>query len=287
MAPPAFNFNVFMEKEKLATNGSNFTEWALNLRILLSAAQKQYVLEAPLGPPPFEDAPDEEKNVYQTRQEDHNLVHCGILYGLELELRKRFDNGNAFDTMGELKMIFDTHAALESYNASEKFFSWMMEEHSSVSDHVLKMSGYADKLVSLGITIPIDLGIHRVLQSLPPSYKSFVMNYNMQGMKKALPELLSMLKTAEVEIKKEHQVLMINRNTGSRKTRRENGREVRAASLLPCLKRTPELDLSLIPSATIVRGLATGSATAPSIWQTRRPARQTKVYMIYMLLICT
>ena len=168
----------------------------MNLRILLTAAQKQYVLDAPLGPPPAPDAPDEEKNVYITRQGDHNLVHCGILYGLEPELRKRFENGNAFDTMGELKMIFDTHAAVESYNATEKFFSCMMEENSSVSEHVLKMSGYADKLVSLGITIPIDLGIHRVLQSLPPSYKSFVMNYNMQGMKKSLPKLLSMLKTA-------------------------------------------------------------------------------------------
>src|SRR3954467_10565927 len=93
----------------------------------------------------------------------------------------------------------------------------MMEEHSSVSEHVLKMSGYADKLVSLGIMIPIDLGIHHVLQSLPPSYKSFVMNYNMPGMKKSLPELLSMLKTAEVEIKKEHQVLMINKTTGFKK----------------------------------------------------------------------
>ena len=38
MAPPAFNFNLFMEKEKLATNGSNFTNWAMNLRILLNAA---------------------------------------------------------------------------------------------------------------------------------------------------------------------------------------------------------------------------------------------------------
>ena len=53
MAPPAFNFNVFMEKEKLAANGSNFTNWAMNLRILLSAAQKKYVLEASLGPPTF------------------------------------------------------------------------------------------------------------------------------------------------------------------------------------------------------------------------------------------
>src|SRR4051812_24164590 len=202
MAPPAFNFNVFMEKEKLATNGSNFTEWAMNLRILLSAAQKQYVLEAPLGPQPFEDAPDEEKNVYQTRQEDQNLVHCGILYGLEPELRKRFENNTTYDTIQELKMIFDCHAAVESYEASKKFFICMMEEHNSVSEHVLIMFGYAEKLIALGISIPIDLGIHRVLQSLPPSYKSFVMNYNMQGMKKSLPELLTMLKTAEVSIKK-------------------------------------------------------------------------------------
>ena len=117
-------------------------------------------------------------------------------------------------------MIFDTHAAVESYNASEKFFSCMMEENSSVNEQVLKMSGYADNLVSLGITIPIDLGIHRVLQSLPPIYKSFVMNYNMQGMKKSLPELLPMLKTAEVEIRKEHQVLMISRTTGFKKDKK-------------------------------------------------------------------
>jgi hypothetical protein len=108
MAPPALNFNAFMEKEKLATNGSNFTNWALNLRILLNASQKGYVLEAPLGNPPAEDAPDEEKNVFLTCKEDHRLVHCGILYGLEPELRKRFENSNAYDTMGELKLIFET-----------------------------------------------------------------------------------------------------------------------------------------------------------------------------------
>jgi hypothetical protein len=47
MAPPALNFNMFMEKEKLAINGSNLTNWALNLRILLNASQKGYMLEAP------------------------------------------------------------------------------------------------------------------------------------------------------------------------------------------------------------------------------------------------
>src|SRR3954469_2093340 len=82
---------------------------------------------------------------------------------------------------------------------------------------VIKMSGHAIKLQSLGIVIPNALGIHRVLQSLPPSYKNFVMNYNMQNMDKSLLELFSMLKSAEVEIKKEHQVLLVNKTTKFKK----------------------------------------------------------------------
>ena len=79
------------------------------------------------------------------------------------------------------------------------------------------MSGHASKLQSLGIVIPNTLGVYRILQSLPPSYKNFVMNYNMHCMNKTLPELSSMLKTAEVEIKKEHQVLMVNKTTKFKK----------------------------------------------------------------------
>ena len=41
--------NVFLEKEKLKDDGSNYTDWVRNLRIILIAAQKNYVLEAPLG----------------------------------------------------------------------------------------------------------------------------------------------------------------------------------------------------------------------------------------------
>jgi len=56
-----------MEKKRLATNGRNFTKWDLNLTILLKAAQKTYVLDAPLGAPPADEAPDEDKNVFLTR----------------------------------------------------------------------------------------------------------------------------------------------------------------------------------------------------------------------------
>ena len=92
-----------------------------------------------------------------------------------------------------------------------------MEENSFVSEHILKMSGYNNHLIQLGVNLPDDCVIDRILQSLPPSYKSFVMNYNMQGMNKTITELFAMLKAAEVEIKKEHQVLMVNKTTSFKK----------------------------------------------------------------------
>ncbi|KAK1677053.1 hypothetical protein QYE76_037901 [Lolium multiflorum] len=52
MASPSISFNQFLEKEKLKSNGSNFTDWFRHVRIFLGGGNLQYVLEAPLGPPP-------------------------------------------------------------------------------------------------------------------------------------------------------------------------------------------------------------------------------------------
>ena len=106
----------------------------------------------------------------------------------------------------ELKLIFQANARVERYEVSNKFYSCKMEENSSVSEHILRMFGYNNHLTQLGVNLPDDSVIDRVLQSLPPSYNSFMMNYNMQWMEKTIPELFAMLKVAEVETKKEHQV---------------------------------------------------------------------------------
>jgi hypothetical protein len=97
----------------------------------------------------------------------------------------------------------------------------MMEENSSVSEHVLKMSGYDDKLISMEIMIYNELGIHRFLPSLPPR---FLMNYNILGMRKSLPELLPMLKIAEMDIKMEHQVLMVNKSINFKKGKKDKSK---------------------------------------------------------------
>src|SRR3989337_2406797 len=107
-----------------------------------------------------------------------------MLYGLEPGLQIRFEHHEAYEMFQELKLVFQVHARVERYDTSDKFFSCKMEENSSVSEHVLKMSGYFNHLNQLGVNLPGEVAIDRVLQSLPPSYKGFVMNYNMQGMEK-------------------------------------------------------------------------------------------------------
>ena len=141
------NFNAFLEKAKLKDDGSNYTDWVHNLRIILIAAQKNYVLEAPLGARPAADATDDVKNVLQSKADDYSIVQCAMLYGLESGLLRRFERHGAYEMFQELKLIFQANARIERYEVSNKFYSCQMEENSSVSEHILKMCGYNNHLI--------------------------------------------------------------------------------------------------------------------------------------------
>ena len=87
--------------------------------------------------------------------------------------------------------------------------------------------------------------------------------------------LLAMLKAAEVEIKKEHQVLMVNKTTSFKKEGKgkKKGNFKKNDKQVAAQKKKPSLDLSLRLSASTAKGLVTGCGTAPSIWRIRRMAR--------------
>ena len=105
---PTFNLGPFLEKEKLKTDGSNFTSWFRTLRILLVPLKLTYVLEAALGDAPRATATQDEKNVYLTKSEDSALVQSGMLYAMEAELQKRFEKMSAYEIITDLKSRFCT-----------------------------------------------------------------------------------------------------------------------------------------------------------------------------------
>ena len=111
------------------------------------------------------------------------------------------------------------------------------------------MSGYSNRLAKLGTALPQEAITDIILQSLPPSYKSFVLNYNMQGMNKSPGELFAMLKVAESEIRKEHQVLMVNKTTGFKKSgkgkkgnSKKSGKAIGPPMKKPKARRKPETE---------------------------------------------
>ena len=65
---------MFLEKTKLKDDGSNDADWVRDLRIILIAAQKNYVLDAPLGDRPIAGADADVMNVWLAQYDDYLIV---------------------------------------------------------------------------------------------------------------------------------------------------------------------------------------------------------------------
>mgnify|MGYP005837628087 FL=1 len=65
---------MFLEKTKLKDDSSNDADWVHDLRIILIAAQKNYVLDAPLGDRPVAGADADVMNVWQAWYDDYLIV---------------------------------------------------------------------------------------------------------------------------------------------------------------------------------------------------------------------
>ena len=81
---------MFLEKTKLKNVSTNDADWIRDLRIILIATQKNYVLDAPLGDNPIAGADADVMNVWLAQYDDYLIVLCTMLYVLESGLQKRF-----------------------------------------------------------------------------------------------------------------------------------------------------------------------------------------------------
>ena len=86
-----------------------------------------------------------------------------MLYGLEPGLQKLFERQGAYEMFQELKLVFQTHAHVERYETFDKHFAYKMEENSSTSEHVLRISEYYNRLNQVGVNLPYKIVIDKVL----------------------------------------------------------------------------------------------------------------------------
>ena len=205
-----------LEKEKL--NGTNFIDWYRNLRIVLRQEKKEYVLEQPYPNDLPDNASNADRTAYEKHCDDSVNVSCLMLATMSPDLQKQYEHTDAYHMIGGLRGMFENQARVERYNISKSLFSCRLAEGSPVSPHVIKMIGYIETLDRLGSEIHDDIAVDVILQSLPPSYEPFIMNFQMNGMEKLLFELHGMLKTAEESIKKStNHVMVVQKENRKRK----------------------------------------------------------------------
>ena len=65
---------MFLEKTKLKDDSSNDADWVHDLRFILIVAQKNYVLDAPLGDRPIAGANADVMNIWQAQYDDSLIV---------------------------------------------------------------------------------------------------------------------------------------------------------------------------------------------------------------------
>ncbi|KAL0400330.1 UNVERIFIED_CONTAM: hypothetical protein Sradi_2376300 [Sesamum radiatum] len=176
-----------MEMNKF--NGTNYTDWLRNHRIILDFKNQGYILDKPLPT-----ALSEKRLTFEKWHEDNRKVCSIILASMTNEIQKQYDRLEDVPSimlrMKEVYAVSDRHIR---YAATKAFFETKMAEGSSMQSHGVKMLFLVEKLEDLKARLENDTCIDVILQSLPPSYDPFIVNNNMNGLEKFIHELINML----------------------------------------------------------------------------------------------
>ncbi len=181
-------------------------DWYRNLRIVLRQEHKEFVLEEPFPTDLPNNATAARRREHEKRCNEYLDISCLMPVTISPEFQRQYQTLDAHTIITRLCNMFEYQARAERFNTSKSLFACRLAEGNAVSPNVIKMIGYTESLEKLGFPLSKELAIDLILQSLPPSFKPFIMNFNMD---RTLAELHGMLKTAEESIKKNSNYVMV------------------------------------------------------------------------------
>nr|GEU91681.1 hypothetical protein [Tanacetum cinerariifolium] len=194
----------FFEKQKLT--GPNFINWYRQLRLVLSTEDKENYLEHPIPAapvaPPGQQVPPQAIATHAAWVKRQKKIVVLMLLTMDIEIQRNIAHLGSYHMLQKLKAMCSKQAEQELLQTVREFHTCKQAEGQSVSSHVLKMKGYIDNLKRLGQPVGKNLAVSLILVSLNKDFDSFVQNYNMHGMGKAVNELHAMLKLHEESLPK-------------------------------------------------------------------------------------
>ncbi|KAL0448530.1 UNVERIFIED_CONTAM: hypothetical protein Slati_1409400 [Sesamum latifolium] len=140
------------------------------------------------------------------------------------EIQKQYDRlEDVPSIMLRMKDVYAVPDRHIRYAAIKAFFGTKMAEGSSVQSYGIKMLSLVEKLEDLKAGLDNETYIDVILQSLPPSYDPFIINYNMNGLEKSIHELINVLVQYEATTHKSEPIVLV----GEASTSKAKGKGVR------------------------------------------------------------
>ncbi|KAL0295981.1 UNVERIFIED_CONTAM: hypothetical protein Sradi_6650200 [Sesamum radiatum] len=152
--------------------------------------------------------------------EDNQKVLSIVLSSMSNEIQKQFER---YEDVWSIM-----HRMKELYAVTKAFFGARMIEGSSIREHGVMMLSLVEKLKDLQADLEKEeTYVDVILQSLPPSYDQFIINYNMNGLEKNLHELINMLVQYEATIENSALSVLVGEVSTSKAKDKDAGREKR------------------------------------------------------------
>ncbi|KAK4380943.1 hypothetical protein Sango_3017100 [Sesamum angolense] len=206
-------------------NRTNYNDWLRNLRIVLDFENQGYVLDKQLPTALPEGSSPKERVTFKKWLEDNRKVRSIILASMTNDIQKQYDR------LEDVPLIMlrkkDMYAVPNKhirYAATKAFFGTKTAEGSSVQSHGVKMLFLVEKLEDLKVGFNNDMYIDVFLQSLPPSYDPFTINYNMNRLEKSIHELINMLVQYEATTDKSAPTVLVEEASTSKAKDKRAGR---------------------------------------------------------------
>ena len=114
----SMNLRTLIEKEN-RFNGTNFSDWYRNLRIVLKSERKLRVIDQPVPAVPTEEATEAERDAYAKYLEDADDVQCLLLAAMTSDLQEQHEQLDARSIIQNLNELFQKRARHERYEASK------------------------------------------------------------------------------------------------------------------------------------------------------------------------
>ncbi|KAL0386042.1 UNVERIFIED_CONTAM: hypothetical protein Sradi_2998500 [Sesamum radiatum] len=143
-------------------------------------------------------------------------------------IQKQYDRlDDVSSIMHRMKEVYAVRDQHITYTTTKAFFGTKMAEGSSVQSHGVKMLFIVKKLEDLKAGLENDTYIDVILQSLPPSYDPYIVNYNMNGLEKSIHELINMLVQYEATTHKSEPAVLVGEASTSKAKGKRAGRRKR------------------------------------------------------------